>query len=167
MGSSTLSFLLTCQSPESCLSRQVSRWPQTSPPQQEAKVCRPGCDSRRSTTVCKTTPSAPSSRLGGLRQACFRRPHAGVALSWSLHPSRSDFQSSIVSLRPRTRDFPLEGLRPRQQARQDDSGRDRVFTSLLSARAAQRLCPHPALRLSCQSFSGFSFGLGSTAPGFE
>jgi len=93
-----LSFLLTRQSPESHLSRQVSRRPQTPPPQQEATVCGPGYDSRRSTTVCKTTPPAPSSRLGGLRQACFRRPHAGVALSGSLHPSRSDFQSSIVSL---------------------------------------------------------------------
>ena len=83
------------------------------------------------------------------------------------HPSRGHFQSPLVGLRPRARDFSLEGLRPQWQAGQDDSGRDRVFTSLLSARAAQRLCPHPALRLSCQSFSGFPFGLGSTAPGFQ
>ncbi len=122
MGSSALSLFLARQSPESCLSRQVSRWSQTPPPQQEATVCGPGYDSRRSTTVCKTTPPAPSSRLGGLRQACFRRSHAGVALSGSLHPSRSDFQSSLVSLRSGTRHFPLEGLRPRWQAWQDDSG---------------------------------------------
>src|SRR5215813_2936187 len=43
MGSSALSFLLTRQSPESCLSRQVSRWPQAPPPQQEATGCGSGC----------------------------------------------------------------------------------------------------------------------------
>jgi hypothetical protein len=32
MGSPALSFLLTCQSAESCLSRQVPRWPETPPP---------------------------------------------------------------------------------------------------------------------------------------
>jgi hypothetical protein len=52
--------------------------------------------------------------------ARLRWPHAGVALSRSLHPSRGHFQSSLVGLRTRTRNLPLEGLRSRRQARQDD-----------------------------------------------
>src|SRR6266446_5767493 len=55
-----LSFLLTRQSPESCLSRQVPRRFETSPPTEEATVCRPGCCARRPTTVRKTAPSFTS-----------------------------------------------------------------------------------------------------------
>src|SRR5215831_3941582 len=99
MGSSPLSFLLTCQSPESHLSRQVSRRPQTPPPPQETPVCGPGCGSCRSATVRETAPSPPSTRLGGLRQTRVRRSYARVALFRSLHPSRGHFQSPLVGLR--------------------------------------------------------------------
>lgn len=37
--------------------------------------------------------------------ARLRWPHAGVALSRSLHPSRGHFRSSLVDLRTRARDF--------------------------------------------------------------
>jgi hypothetical protein len=49
--------------------------------------------------------------------------------------------------------FPLEGLRPRRQARSDDTGRNFVLASFLSARAPQRLGPHPSLRLLGESLS--------------
>src|SRR5436190_1649414 len=162
-----LSFLLTRQSPESCLSRQVPRRFETSPSTQEATVCRPGCCPRRPTTVRKIAPSFTSPRLGGLRQARFRRSHAGVALSRSLHPSRGHLQSSLVGLRTRARYLPLEGLRPRWQARSDDTGCHRVLAPLLSARATQKLRPHPSLRLSGQSFSSFPFGVGPTTAGLQ
>src|SRR6184192_2732411 len=98
MGSSPLSFLLTRQSSESYLSWQVPRRPETPPPQQEAAVRGSGSCDCGSTAVRKVSPPTASPRLGGLCQACLRRSHAGVALFRSLHPSRSDFQSSIVSL---------------------------------------------------------------------
>src|SRR5260370_21669769 len=150
-----LSFLFTRKSPESCLSRQVPRRPETPPSQQKATVRGPGCCSRRFPAVYAThSPPAPP-RLGGLCQARLRWPYAGVALSGSLHPSRGHFQSSLVGPRTRSRDFPLEGLRPRRQARSDDAGRHRVLASLLSARAAQRLRPHSSLRVPSEPLSCF------------
>ena len=44
--------------------------------------------------------------------------------------------------------FPLEGLRARKQTRPNDAGGNGVSTPLLSARASQRLRPHPSLRVS-------------------
>ena len=44
---------------------------------------------------------------------------------------------------------------------------DRVLAPLLSARAAQRLRPHPSLRLSRQSLSGFPPGAGPTTAGLQ
>src|SRR5262252_8490578 len=151
MGSSAISFLLTCQSRESCLSRQVSCCAETPTPPQQTTVCRSRCASRRSTAVCKTTPPIASPRLGGLRQTCFRRPHASVALPGSLHPSCGHFQSPLIGLRSRTRDFSLEGLCPRRQARSDDTDSDGVLAPLLSTRAAQGIRAHPSLRLSGES----------------
>src|SRR5262249_51889555 len=109
-GSSPVSFLITRQRPEWCLAGQVSCCPKTPPPLQQPAVCRSGRESRRSTTVRKPAPSSPSSRLGGLREACLRRSHAGVTVFRSLHPSRGHFQSPLVKLRSRARHFPLEGL---------------------------------------------------------
>ena len=82
-------------------------------------------------------------------------------------PSRGHFQSSPVGLRPRARDLPLEGLCPRRHARSDDTSCDRVPASLLSARAAQRLCAYPSLRLSGQSLSHFPSGVGPATAGLR
>ncbi len=62
-------------------------------------------------------------------------PNISGILSRS-HASRGYFQSSPVGLRPGARNLPLEGLRPRRQARSDDAGCHRVLAPLLSARAA-------------------------------
>src|SRR5215470_10732986 len=101
-----------------------------------ATGCGAGCDSCRSTTVCKTTPPPPPPRLGGLCEGCFRRSHAGVALFRSLHASRGHFQSPLINLRSRARHFPLEGLCSRRQAKPDDTDSDGVLAPLLS--------PYPA-----------------------
>src|SRR5437879_8362009 len=87
-------FLLTRQSPQSRLSRQVPRRPETPPSPQQATVCRPGCRSRQLQAVRATAPPLTPPRLGGLCQARFRRSHASVALPRSLYPSRCHFQSS-------------------------------------------------------------------------
>src|ERR1017187_9680435 len=90
--------------------------------------------------------------------AGLRCTHAGVALSRPLHPSRGHLQSSLVELRPRARHFPLERLRPRWQARHDDTWRHRVLTTLLSARATERIRAHPSLRVPPQSLAHFPLG---------
>ena len=88
------------------------------------------------------------------------RPTLEVAdiLSGPLHSPRSHFQSSLVGLRARARHLPLEGLRPRWQARPDDPCRHGVLTALLSARAPQRVRTHPSLRISRESLARFSLG---------
>ena len=79
LGPPALSFLLTRQSPESCLSRQVPRRPETPPPPQEATVCRPGCGSRRPTSssqncsvvsIATTGWSMPSPPSAALCRCC-------------------------------------------------------------------------------------------------
>src|SRR5207245_9732811 len=60
----------------------------------------------------------------------FGGPLQGVAISGPLHSPRGHFQSSLVGLRARARQLPLEGLRPRWQARPDDPGRHGVLTAL-------------------------------------
>src|SRR2546427_276631 len=114
--------------------------------------------SARPTAVCKTPAPPAPPRLGRLCQARLRRTHAGVALSRPLHPSRGHFQSSLVGLRPGARPLSLEGLCPRWQARQDDSWHHRVLTTLLSARAPQRLRAHPSLRIPRPSLSRLPLG---------
>jgi putative transposase len=74
---------------------------------------------------------------------------------------------TLVGLRSRTRHFPLEGLCPRRQAGPDDTDSDRVLAPLFSARAAQRLRPHPSLWLFGESLSGFPSGVEPTTTGFE
>jgi hypothetical protein len=102
LGPPSLSFLLARQSTEPRLSRQVLGRPETSPPTQEATVCRPCCCSCRPPAVREAdSPSAPP-RLGGLCQARLRWSSAGVALSGALHPSRGPFQSSLVGLRTKS-----------------------------------------------------------------
>src|SRR5437879_4288517 len=135
----TLSFLLTGEGPQPRLSRQVPRRPETSAQPQQAMLQRPRRRSGRPTAVCKTPAPPAPPRLGRLCQARLRWSHAGVTLSRPLHPSRGHFQSSLVGLRPIARHLSLEGLRPRWQARQDDSCRHRVLTALLSARTSQRV----------------------------
>lgn len=96
--------------------------------------------------------------LGRLCQTRLRQFHAGVTVSRPLHPSRGHFQSSFVGLGPRPRQLSVEGLRPRWQARQDDSWRHRVLTALLSARTSQRVRAHPSLRVLGESLSRFPPG---------
>src|SRR6266849_1125368 len=158
LGPPTLSFLLTGEDPQPCLSWQVPRRPETSTQPQQAMLQRSRRRSGRPAAVCKThAPPAPP-RLGRLCQGRLRWSHAGVTVSRPLHPSCGDFQSSIVGLRPRARHLSLEGLRPRWQARQDDSCRHRVLTALLSARTSQRLRANPSLRVPHQSLSRFPPG---------
>src|SRR2546427_1482280 len=90
----TLSFLLTSEDPQPRLSWQVPRRPETSAQPQQALLQRSRCRSGPPAAVCKTyAPPAPPP-LGRLCQARLRRSHAGVTLSWPLHPSRGHFQSS-------------------------------------------------------------------------
>src|SRR5881275_2724093 len=154
----TLSFLLIGEGPQPRLSRQVPRRPETSAQPQQAMLQRPRRRSGRPTAVCKTPAPPAPPRLGRLCQARLRWSHAGVTLSRPLHPSRGHFQSSLVGLRPRARHLSLEGLRPRWQARQDDSWRHRVLTALLSARTSQRVRAHPSLRVPRESLSRFPPG---------
>jgi Putative transposase len=58
MGPPTLSFLLTRQGPESCLSREVPRWPETPPRPQPTLLRQPRCCSRRPPAVLKTPPAS-------------------------------------------------------------------------------------------------------------
>jgi hypothetical protein len=83
---------------------------------------------------------------------------ADIVRDGPLHLPRSHFQSSLVGLRARARQLPLEGLRPRWQARPDDPCRHGVLTALLSARAPQRVRTHPSLRISRESLARFSLG---------
>src|SRR2546427_2644625 len=151
-------FLLTGEGPQPRLSRQVPRRPETSAQPQQAMLQRPRRRSGRPTAVCKIPAPPAPPRLGRLCQARLRWSHAGVTLSRPLHPSRGHFQSSLVGLRPRARHLSLEGLRPRWQARQDDSWRHRVLTALLSARTSQRVRAHPSLRVPRESLSRFPPG---------
>src|SRR5271165_6265220 len=130
-------------------------------------LLRPLCRSRRPPAVRETPPPPASPRLGGLCQARFRWSPAGVALSRSLHPPRGHFQSSFVDLRSGPGELPLEGLRSRKQTRPNDAGGNRVSTPLLSARASQRLRPHPSLRVSRQSLSRLSPGAMPTTAGLQ
>src|SRR6266567_2201248 len=158
MGPPTLSFLLTRKGPQPRLSRQVPRRSETAARSQPTLLRWSRCRSRRSAAVRQThAPPAPS-RLGRLCQASLRWSPAGIALSRPLHPSRGHLQSSLVGLRAGACHLPLEGLRPRWQARQDDSCGHRVLTALLSARAPQRIRAHPSLRIPRQSLSRFPPG---------
>ncbi len=158
----TLSFLLTREGPQPRLSRQVPRRSESATRSQPTLLRRSRRRSRRSAAVRQThSPPAPS-RLGRLCQASLRWSHAGVALSRPLHSSRGHLQSSLVGLRPGARHLSLEGLRPRWQAKQDDSWHHRVLTTLLSARAPQRLRAHPSLRIPRQSLARFSLGTIAT-----
>src|SRR2546430_8446845 len=154
----TLSFLLTRQGPQPRLSWQVLGWSETSPPSPPTLLRwshrRPG----RPATVCKTHAPPASPRLGRLCQTRLRWSPAGVTLSRPLHPSRGDFQSSLVGLRPGARHLSLEGLCSRWQARQDDSSRHGVPASFLSARSSQRVRAHSSLRVPRESLSRFPPG---------
>src|SRR5207244_2495340 len=134
----TLSFLLTRQGPQPRLSWQVLGWSETSPPSPPTLLRWSHRRSGRPATVCKTHAPPASPRLGRLCQTRLRWSPAGVTLSRPLHPSRGDFQSSLVGLRPGARHLSLEGLCSRWQARQDDSSRHGVPASFLSARSSQR-----------------------------
>src|SRR3989449_182353 len=154
----TLSFLLTRQGPQPRLSWQVLGWSETSPPSPPTLLRWSHRRSGRPATVCKTHAPPASPRLGRLCQTRLRWSPAGVTLSRPLHPSRGDFQSSLVGLRPGARHLSLEGLCSRWQARQDDSCRHRVPASFLSARSSQRVRAHPSLRVPGESLSRFPPG---------
>ena len=94
---------------------------ETSPSTKKLQCAGPAAALADRQQFAKLAPSFTSPRLGRLRQARLRRSHAGAALSRSLHPSRRHLQSPPVGLRPRARHLPLEGLRPRWQARSDDT----------------------------------------------
>src|SRR6202007_1773770 len=76
----------------------------------------------------------------------------------ALHPSGGHFQSSLAGLRAGTRHLSMEELRPRRQTRQDDPDGHGVLTSLLLARAPQKVRTHPSLRLSGESLSHLQSG---------
>src|SRR5260221_2620773 len=116
---------------------------------------RPSRGSPRLQGVLEIEPPFGPPRLGGLCQARLWWPSAGVALSGALHPSRGHFKPSLAGLRTRARHFPLEELRPRWKARPDGPCRHGVLTTLLSARAPQRVLAHPSLQVSRESLARF------------
>src|SRR5437773_2127739 len=137
---------------------QVLGWSETSPPSPPTLLRWSHRRSGRPATVCKTHAPPASPRLGRLCQTRLRWSPAGVTLSRPLHPSRGDFQSSLVGLRPGARHLSLEGLCSRWQARQDDSSRHGVPASFLSARSSQRVRAHSSLRVPRESLSRFPPG---------
>src|SRR5580658_847979 len=121
--------------------------------------------------------ASPPSRLGGLRQAAFRRTAPGDRVPRPLHPSRSHLQPASGGA-PRWPGFvPLERLSACGQTASDDGLRRGVHPPFPAACPAARLSAHPLLRLAGQlppraqaaalpaSTSGTHCGPTSRAPG--
>jgi hypothetical protein len=80
------------------------------------------------------------------------------ALALPSQAAKELISEACYNERARARHLPLEGLRPRWQARPDDPCRHGVLTALLSARAPQRVRTHPSVRIPRESLTGFSLG---------
>ena len=99
-------------------------------------------------TSCSFSFPELSCRKGRLLQGAVRRTEAGAALSLPLHPSGRHLEPPPRRSRRRRRRVPLEGLSHRRAGPLEDDAASpaRVHPPLSSARAAQRLPPHPPLR---------------------
>ena len=91
-----------------------------------------------------------SARLGGLCQTALRRPRARAALPGPLYASRRHLQPSPALGLSFRGLLSLEGLCSRQQASHDDTCLRRVSAPLRTTCPAERLSPHPLLRLPRQ-----------------
>src|SRR5215831_444147 len=85
--------------------------------------------------------------MGGLRQAALRRSPTGFALPRPVYPSSRHLQSSIACIRRQPCHVPLERLSTRQRATHDDHFRRSIYPSFPDARAPEKICPNPPLRL--------------------
>src|SRR5271170_4399492 len=139
------------------LTHRVSREvpPGTPPalPQGPARLPRSCRRFQRPRVVPGTDEEAGRKEVVRLCQAPLRRPLPCPALSRPLYPSHGHQQPSPDGLRWTTRQLPLAGLCPRQQAAHHDPRRPGVPAPLLPARAAQRLRAHPPLRPALQPLS--------------
>jgi hypothetical protein len=97
----------------------------------------------------------------------FGRSIAGSALPRQIHASGCDLQSQATGVRWGTRHIPLEGLRSRRQATQDETQRHRVPAPILPACVAERLRPNSPLRISVKPFPRLPTGCLPAAVGHE
>ena len=89
-------------------------------------------------------------RVGRLRQAPLRRAGAGAEVPGPVHPPGGDQQPAAGRPGGRRGHVPLEGLRPRGEAEDDDPEGDRVHPPVPPARPAVGVRADPALRLPGQ-----------------
>src|ERR1019366_8383866 len=72
-----------------------------------------------------------------------------TALSGLLHAPRGDFQSPPGRADRGPRHLPLARLGPQEQEAPDEPGGRGIPAPLSAARAASRICAHPAFRVLC------------------
>src|SRR5271155_4436818 len=132
------------------VSREVPPGTPPALPQRPARLPRSCRRFQRPRVVPGTDEEAGRKEVVRLCQAPLRRPLPCPALSRPLYPSHGHQQPSPDGLRWTTRQLPLAGLCPRQQAAHHDPRRRAVPAPLLPARAAQRLRAHPPLRPALQ-----------------
>src|SRR5216683_1930728 len=144
------SLLPARQGPQPRLPRQVHCWTTTRFSQPPTRVLPRVPSAQQRKELHRLPALTVPAGLGRLRQAALRRTRACVALSRALHPSCRHLQPSpALGLRLRNH-LPLEGLRAWQQAAHHDPLPGGVPAPLPPTCAAQRLPPHPLLRLAGQ-----------------
>ena len=110
------------------------------------KLSRAGRPGRIPTPARRQCPD----RVGRLRQAALRRPGAGAEVPGPVHPPGGDQQPPADRPGGRPGHVPLEGLRPRREAEDDDPEGGRVHPPVPPARPAGGVRADPALRLPGQ-----------------
>src|ERR1035441_2240164 len=145
----TVRLLSARQSPQPCLPRQVRGGPPPTSRRRQAGISRCAGASSDASGVRRLASSVVPLRLGGLFQAPFWRSRARTTLSGLLHPSGGDFQSPVGFAGRGPRHLPLARLGPQEQKAADEPGGRGISAPLSSARAASRICAHPAFRLLC------------------
>src|SRR5206468_12407725 len=107
-----------------------------------------GCltDSGPGVRVSRVAPIAPSSAVGGRRQAALWQPRARAALPRAVHPPRCHLQSPARRRHGRHGFVSVEGLSAREPDSHADARRRRIPPALPPARPAETLRPHPLLR---------------------
>src|SRR5713226_8963548 len=159
------SLLPARQGPQPRLPRQVHCWTTTRFSQPPTRVLPRVPSAQQRKELHRLPALTVPAGLGRLRQAALRRTRACVALSRALHPSCRHLQPSpALGLRLRNH-LPLEGLRAWQQAAHHDPLPGGVPAPLPPTCAAQRLPPHPLLRLAGQPLTQtVAAALPATAP---
>src|SRR5260370_12859743 len=151
LDSPALPLLFACEGTGACLSRQVCRRPQARLSSRRTRLSRQSPTTRHRESFSCFPPAALSSRLGGLRQTPLRLTRACASLPGALHAPRRHLQSSPPVRRRRQGQLPMEGLRARRQATQDDGHCRRVPASLHAPCPATRVRPDSLFRLPRQS----------------